>query len=109
MYSCVLKNKEGIIFDEGKDFETLRETFKWASNRGRWYVVHVADDNGSEWEACVAESLSEMSFRLKTIDGLLRTSGYATMNEANFDDIVKKCKCNEFGGTYYLRFKKKAA
>lgn len=30
MYSCVLKNKEGIIFDEGKDFETLRETFKWA-------------------------------------------------------------------------------
>ena len=102
MYSCVLKNKEGIIFDEGKDFETLRETFKWASNRGRWYVVHVADDNGNEWEACVAESLSEMSFRLKTIDGLLRTSGYATMNEANFDDIVKKC--NEFGGTYYLRF-----
>ena len=104
MYSCVLKNKEGIIFDEGKDFETLRETFKWASNRGRWYVVHVADDNGNEWEACVTESLSEMSFRLKTIDGLLRTSGYATMNEANFDDIVKKCKCNEFGGTYYLRF-----
>lgn len=104
MYSCVLKNKEGIIFDEGKDFETLRETFKWASNRGRWYVVHVSDDNGNEWEACVAESLSEMSFRLKTIDGLLRTSGYATMNEANFDDIVKKCKCNEFGGTYYLRF-----
>lgn len=104
MYSCVLKNKEGIIFDEGKDFETLRETFKWASNRGRWYVVHVANDNGNEWEACVAESLSEMSFRLKTIDGLLRTSGYATMNEANFDDIVKKCKCNEFGGTYYLRF-----
>lgn len=104
MYSCVLKNKEGIIFDEGKDFETLRETFKWASNRGRWYVVHAADDNGDEWEACVAESLSEMSFRLKTIDGLLRTSGYATMNEANFDDIVKKCKCNEFGGTYYLRF-----
>ena len=104
MYSCVLKNKEGIIFDEGKDFETLRETFKWASNRGRWYVVHVADDNGNEWEACVAESLSEMSFRLKTIDGLLRTSGYATMNEANFDDIVKKCKCIEFGGTYYLRF-----
>lgn len=104
MYSCVLKNKEGIIFDEGKDFETLRETFKWASNRGRWYAVHVADDNGNEWEACVAESLSEMSFRLKTIDGLLRTSGYATMNEANFDDIVKKCKCNEFGGTYYLRF-----
>lgn len=104
MYSCVLKNKEGIIFDEGKDFETLRETFKWASNRGRWYVVHVADNNGNEWEACVAESLSEMSFRLKTIDGLLRTSGYATMNEANFDDIVKKCKCNEFGGTYYLRF-----
>lgn len=104
MYSCVLKNKEGIIFDEGKDFETLRETFKWASNRGRWYVVHMADDNGNEWEACVAESLSEMSFRLKTIDGLLRTSGYATMNEANFDDIVKKCKCNEFGGTYYLRF-----
>lgn len=104
MYSCVLKNKEGIIFDEEKDFETLRETFKWASNRGRWYVVHVADDNGNEWEACVAESLSEMSFRLKTIDGLLRTSGYATMNEANFDDIVKKCKCNEFGGTYYLRF-----
>lgn len=104
MYSCVLKNKEGIIFDEGKDFETLRETFKWASNRGRWYVVHVADDNGNEWEACVAESLSEMSFRLKTIDGLLRTSGYATMNEANFDNIVKKCKCNEFGGTYYLRF-----
>lgn len=104
MYSCVLKNKEGIIFDEGKDFETLRETFKWASNRGRWYVVHVADDNCNEWEACVAESLSEMSFRLKTIDGLLRTSGYATMNEANFDDIVKKCKCNEFGGTYYLRF-----
>jgi hypothetical protein len=104
MYSCVLKNKEGIIFDEGKDFETLRETFKWASNRGRWYVVHVADYNGNEWEACVAESLSEMSFRLKTIDGLLRTSGYATMNEANFDDIVKKCKCNEFGGTYYLRF-----
>lgn len=50
MYSCVLKNKEGIIFDEGKDFETLRETFKWASNRGRWYVVHVADDNGNEWE-----------------------------------------------------------
>lgn len=96
MYSCVLKNKEGIIFDEGKDFETLRETFKWASN--------VEDDNGNEWEACVAESLSEMSFRLKTIDGLLRTSGYATMNEANFDDIVKKCKCNEFGGTYYLRF-----
>lgn len=109
MYSCVLKNKEGIIFDEEKDFETLRETFKWASNRGRWYVVHVADDNGNEWEACVAESLSEMSFRLKTIDGLLRTSGYATMNEANFDDIVKKCKCNEFGGTYYLRFLKKAA
>ena len=104
MYSCVLKNKEGIIFDEGKDFETLRETFKWASNRGRWYIVHVADDNGNEWEACVAESLSEMSFRLKTIDGLLRTSGYATMNEANFDDIVKKCKCNEFGETYYLRF-----
>lgn len=104
MYSCVLKNKEGIIFDEGKDFETLRETFKWASNRGRWYIVQVADDNGNEWEACVAESLSEMSFRLKTIDGLLRTSGYATMNEANFDDIVKKCKCNEFGGTYYLRF-----
>ena len=65
MYSCVLKNKEGIIFDEGKDFETLRETFKWASNRGR---------------------------------------GYATMNEMNFDDTVKKCKCNEFGGTYYLRF-----
>lgn len=49
MYSCVLKNKEGIIFDEGKDFETLRETFKWASNRGRGYVVQVADDNGNEW------------------------------------------------------------
>ena len=81
MYSCVLKNKEGIIFDEGKDFETLRETFKWASNRGRGYVVQVADDNGNEWEASVAESLSEMSFRLRTIDRSLCTSGYATMNE----------------------------
>lgn len=104
MYNCVLKNKEGIIFDEGKDFETLREAFKWASNRGRGYVVQVADDNGNEWEASVAESLSEMSFRLRTIDRSLCTSGYATMNEMNFDDTVKKCKCNEFGGTYYLRF-----
>lgn len=104
MYSCVLKNKEGIIFDEGKDFGTLREAFKWASDRGHGYVVQVADDNGNEWEASVAESLSEMSFRLRTIDRNLCTSGYATMNESNFDDTVKKCKCNEFGGTYYLRY-----
>lgn len=48
MYKCVLKNKEGLIFDEGQDFETLKEVFKWASNRGRGYVVQVADDNGNE-------------------------------------------------------------
>lgn len=33
MYKCVLKNKEGLIFDEGQDFQTLKEAFKWASNR----------------------------------------------------------------------------
>lgn len=46
MYSCVLKNKEGIIFDEGKDFETLREAFNGlqtgdAGTLCRWRMIMV--------------------------------------------------------------------
>lgn len=107
MYSCTLKNRNGIFFDEEQDFETLRDVFEWASTRGRMYIVYVTDDNGNEWEARVAESTRKMSFQLQTIDQNLCTSGYVTMNEINFDDTVKKCKCDKFGDTYYLRFKKK--